>query len=151
MPEALSRVSLQAQLPGNRSHKSLALAAVMAQKLNVSPPRIVVANSVIDSAGKGTLPALEDKGGVAIRSLHNVGTLPVVWAVGNVPTAGNYHGVLAPGLASDDGLGSYKDFSNFKGAVFVLGIGGNPRLATFEALAPESEFEQTPSAQPINP
>jgi hypothetical protein len=127
----------QAALPNYRDKVTMIKDNLIAQKLSVLPPRLVVLNSV-EAANLPTRPALDAKKGVAIRKLQNCGTRSVKWAIGMVPTADVFHGILAACNVADDGLGSVQDFSNIVGAIYVFDIGGNPRLATYEALAPEA-------------
>jgi len=129
----------QAGLPSYRDKHSLLKDAITAQKLNVLPPRIVIENSAV-VANEATKPALDAKKDVSIRQLQNCGTRKVYWSVNSVPTAEMFHGILAGCSVQDDGLGSVKDFSNIVGAVYIFDAGGNPRVATYEALSPEAEI-----------
>lgn len=51
-------------------------------------------------------------GRVLLRTVQNVGTVPVLYLIGSTNvSATNYHGVLAGGAAARDGLGSLLDLS----------------------------------------
>jgi hypothetical protein len=128
----------QAQVPESRCESDYIRDSVLAQSLNVNPPKLITA------AGK----ALDDVEGIGIRKLQNCGITAAYYliveeskdinhALPSVPDATNFHGILAGGSAQDDGLGTEYDFSRFKGAVYVAAVSGNLRISTFVARGPE--------------
>jgi len=129
-------ISPQAILPEFRDLAALIRDQVIAQKLVIDAPRLVIA------AGE----AFDDQEGVCLRVLQNCGTTACYYLVYDDkdpvtpptnPSAGNFHGILAGGSAQDDGLGSILDCSRFKGRILVAPVSGGVRLATFQARGPE--------------
>lgn len=122
----------QAAVPERRSSTSLRLAQVATQPgVKILGPRIVSANG----------QALEKRAFGAFRQLQNCGTLPVKYLVSNTGdcAADTFHGILAACTAVDDGLGSVVQFGITGDRVTIFGVGGNPRVAVFEGIAPEGQ------------
>jgi hypothetical protein len=109
-----------------RNQRQLLELLAKSQQYTIDPPNVVVANGV----------ALADKPNLFIRTLQNCGTIPVKWIVGSTvnPTSNSFHGVLAACTDIDDGSSSILDLSSIKGDVRILGVGGSPRVATFQAV-----------------
>ncbi len=143
----------QAQLPTVPGQKTLLERMVKAQKLNVSPAYIHVTNSVI-VANQPTNPALRELDDVAIRSIQNANDKVVYVGIGFVPSQDPvsgwlYHFALGAASGTDTGDGGFKDLSNIKGAVYIVAATGTPRVATFEAIAPEGNISNTPQLPPV--
>lgn len=109
-----------------KDRQQLTESLVYANSLIVDGPQLVLANGI----------ALEQRNGTMIRTLQNCGTVPVKWKIDedNNPTADSFHGVLAACTAVDDGTSPILDLSAIDGVVRILGVGGNPRVATFQAF-----------------
>lgn len=114
-------------LNGIRSTRVLLEAQVSTQNgVVLQPPRIVTANG----------EALPRAPKAAFRIIQNCGIVPVKYLCDpeNSCTADMFHGILAPGNAVDDGLGSLINFTITGERVTILGVGGNPRVCTFIGL-----------------
>ena len=94
---------------------------------NVQPPKIIVANGLV----------FKKERNVAIRYLQNCGLVPIKVKIGDEAIGGadDFHFILAPGTATDDGLGSGIDVSKYIGAVWVKNDsgGGAVRVSAFIA------------------
>lgn len=133
--------SIQAILPEFRSTEAYIRDAVLAQKLVIDPPKLIVA------AGE----AFDDQGGVALRFLQNCATVACYYKVvddsnaataPSNPSAIDFHGVMNACTVQDDGTGGQMDCSRFKGRILVAGVGGGAvRLATFQGRGPEMGME----------
>lgn len=103
----------------------------------VSGPRVFVKGPRIISANGEALPQQKRP---AFRKIQNCGTVAVKFLIDNANncTELNFHGILAPGSAQDDGFGAQGDFSQFDGRVSIYGVGGGtPRVCVIEGVAPE--------------
>lgn len=125
--------SIQSNVPsGLRNSKQLLQDSISGQKTNVQPPRLVQGLS-----GVSTL-IFEAKDNIAIRYMQNCGNMPVKYAINTEVAAESFHGILAGGTVADDGLASVIDLSRFKGSIYAMSTGGDLRIATVEATAPEA-------------
>ena len=114
-----------------RTNHTLLRDLVCAQELFVNGFKLITANST------AATPASSKSLKWAIRTLENSGITAVYWGVGAVPSAGGFHGVLRACTAADDGTGGFVDISRFNGDIFLVAVTGAPRVAIFEATAPE--------------
>ena len=122
--------SPQAILPTRRDSYSLQLDSMTTQRgIVVLPPRIVEADGI-------ALNKVSRR--MAFRSIQNIGTVAVKFLDDNneLATANNFHGILAAGTATDDGLGSLQSFAISGNQISIIGVGGVPRVCIYEAYAP---------------
>lgn len=102
---------------------------------SVSTPHIVsVSGTPANAFTNSTFTAREDVtiSRRFVRTLQNVGTTPVLYALGSTVATTNYHGVLAAGTDARDGLGSLVDLSNWRGSVSVMCESGSGTVVTIE-------------------
>jgi hypothetical protein len=73
-------------------------------------------------------------GRVLFRSIQNTGTQPVLYALnsGGTVTTASYHGVIAGGSGTRDGLGSIVDLSRIPYPVTVATESGTTTIAIIE-------------------
>lgn len=124
--------SPQAAVPNHRGSWELALGQVATQNgVVVRPPRIVTANGEV----------LAKQSRAAFRQIQNCGTNAVKFLIDNVNacTADNFHGILAGGSATDDGLGSVVNFG-ITGDRVTIYAASAPRICVFEGVAPEGNL-----------
>lgn len=99
---------------------------------SVSSPTIVSTTSnTVALAANVTAGGYEN---VRLRLIQNIGTVPVLYCLGGTASASNYHGVLAPGIAARDGLGSVLDLTSWKGSVSVAVESGTGSVSTVEVI-----------------
>jgi hypothetical protein len=111
-----------------RTTRELLRDQIVAQKLNVLPPRLVVLTGA---------QVFDDKANCAIRYVQNQSDVACKLCVGDIATADNFHFSLPGCSATDAGDGGAIDLSRYEGKVTVFSA-GTVRLSTFEALAPEA-------------
>ena len=68
------------------------------------------------------------------RTIQNVGTVAVLYRLGGTASDTEYHGVLAPGSAARDGLGSVLDVSNWRGTVSIAVESGTGVVVATEVI-----------------
>lgn len=119
-------VSIQALIPNRPTLGDAVMAGVKARNIVVDPARLVEADGEAFPSDGDSLPT-------SLKYMQNCGTNAVKYKIGDpMADANDFHGILAGGTAQDDGLGSVVDLSNIKEAVYVMGVGGAPRLATIK-------------------
>ena len=82
------------------------------RRLAVDPPR-----GTIDVAANGRVTLIDsavDKFAAEYVHIQNVGTNKLKYALNSDASTGNYHEILAPGTANEDGLGASVEFNNFQ-------------------------------------
>jgi hypothetical protein len=125
----MAKESPQALLPSlPRTTRQLLQDQVVAQKLNILPPRLVEVTGA---------EVFDDKANCAIRYVQNQSQVECKLCVGDVATAANFHFVLPGCSGTDKGDGGSIELSRYEGRVTVFSAGA-VRLSTFEALAPEA-------------
>lgn len=98
----------------------------------VTAPNIVsVTNTPVNAFASHTN---DWAGRQVIRVMQNTGTQPVLYALGSTCATTNYHGVLAAGNATRDGLGSIVNLSSWKGSVSVMCETSSGTVVTMEIL-----------------
>ena len=98
----------------------------------VSAPNLVAVSTTATTA---ILARTNDPAGHSfLRVMQNVGTVPVLYALGSTVAVTNYHGVLAPCSAARDGLGSLVDLSYWRGTVSVMCESGSGTVSAVEIL-----------------
>jgi hypothetical protein len=71
----------------------------------VSAPSLVSVNDS-NAVTVYSTNASRSVGRVLYRSVQNMGTIPVYFAINSTVSATNYHGILRPGIRMADGLGA---------------------------------------------
>lgn len=124
--------SPQSVTPVRRDTYSLLRDAIVTQESLAQ-----MGSNVIEGTNQ-TKVALIRRPGAAFRQIQNCGTTPVKYLAddNNDCSANNFHGILAPGSAIDDGLGSVAQFGVTPTRVTVFSAGAF-RVAVFEGVAPE--------------
>lgn len=97
----------------------------------VSEPVIIstTTNAVVFDATVSTGPE-----NTRTRTVQNVGTVPVLYRLGGTASDTEYHGVLAPGSAARDGLGSVLDVSTWRGSVSIAVESGTGVVVATEVI-----------------
>jgi len=122
--------SPQAALPSKKSDRQLLETLSSPQaSAGVLPHKIVIADG----------EALPRQVGTCFRQIQNCGTVPVKYYVSNTVdcSAEVFHGILAACTTVDDGTGGAANFDRTTHRVTILGVGGNPRVATFVGTNPD--------------
>jgi hypothetical protein len=70
-----------------------------------------------------------------VRTLQNIGTVPVMYAYGSTASTTNLNGVLAPGSAARDGYGSMLYLDTWRGSVSIAVESGTGVVATGEVIS----------------
>lgn len=110
-----------------RTTRELLRDQIVAQRLNVLPPRLVELTGA---------EVFNDEPNRAIRYIQNQSQVACKICVGGIASAANFHFTLAGASAVDAGDGGSIDVSRYVGKVTVFSVGA-VRLSTFEAIAPE--------------
>lgn len=100
--------------------------------------QVSAATNIISTTSNAVaMPACASTGGpesVRLRLLQNVGLVPVLYCLGGTASAANYHGVLAPGLAVRDGLGSVVNLTAWRGSVSIAVESGTGTVVAVEVV-----------------
>ncbi len=127
-------LSPQANIPSRRNaYQVLVGIGGSIPEAQLSAPRIIL----VAQAGVEVLPRVQN---AVIRVIQNCGTVAVKFLVSDEMNCSSdqFHQILSPGMAQDDGSGAQADFSKISHRVSCYCDSGNGRIAIFYALAPEN-------------
>jgi hypothetical protein len=95
----------------------------------------IVTNAVSGSATTILTNRVGDPAGYTlVRTLQNVGTVAVLYALGTNASTSSYHGILRGGTTNRDGTGGTVDLSHWRGLVTIITEGGTGTVSATELL-----------------
>lgn len=99
----------------------------------VSTP--IILNAISTGATNILATRTNDPAGRTLfRTLQNVSTIPVLYALGTNASLSNYHGILPPGTTNRDGRGLVVDISPWRGPVSIVTESGTGTVSAVELL-----------------
>lgn len=118
---------------------------VVVPRLAVDPPKGAI---VVGGGATITLyDASVEKYLLEYAFIQNVGTNKVKYALNSDAATGVYHGILAPGIANEDGFGSTVEFNHFdikKLTVFAEAAAGSQ----VSVVIARNTYKTNPTPQP---
>lgn len=96
----------------------------------VAPPQILTVTTTPQTVFVSN-PSRTD-GRVLMRTIQNVGTIAVLYAINATAATTNYHGIIAGGVNQRDGLGSVVDLGRVRGSISVVTEAGTSTICLTE-------------------